>query len=316
MAVYFALLQPGDTVLGMSLDHGGHLTHGHKVNFSGKLYNFEAYGVDPESEVLDYDAIAKQARECKPKMLLAGASAYPRFFDFPALRAIADEVGAYLMVDMAHVAGLVAGGVHPNPVPYCDVVTTTTHKTLRGPRGGMILAKADLMKKINSQVFPGIQGGPLMHVIAAKAICFKEAMAPEFTAYQQQVVKNAAVLADSLTQQGFRIVSGGTDNHLMLVDMRPKGITGKIAATALDKADITVNKNMIPFDPESPFVTSGIRVGSPAVTTRGMKEAEMVKIAELIAKVIDHIDDESMPEKVAEEVLELTRTFPLPQFIA
>jgi glycine hydroxymethyltransferase len=315
MAVYFALLEPGDKVLGMSLDHGGHLTHGHKVNFSGRLYDFSAYGVDPKTEVLDYDAIAEQARECQPKLLLVGASAYPRFFDFERLRAIADEVGAYLMVDMAHVAGLVAGGVHPNPVPYCDVVTTTTHKTLRGPRGGMILAKADLMKKINSQVFPGIQGGPLMHVIAGKAVCFKEAMTPEFKAYQAQVVKNAAVLADALTQQGFRIVSGGTDNHLMLVDMRPKGITGKIAATTLDKADITVNKNMIPFDPESPFVTSGIRVGTPAVTTRGMKEAEMLKIAELIAKVIDNIDDETMPEKVAEEVFAMTRAFPMPQLI-
>jgi glycine hydroxymethyltransferase len=315
MAVYFALLQPGDKVLGMSLDHGGHLTHGHKVNFSGRLYDFEAYGVDPETEVLNYDTIAEHARTCKPKLLLVGASAYPRFFDFERLRAIADEVGAYLMVDMAHVAGLVAGGVHPNPVPYCDVVTTTTHKTLRGPRGGMILAKAELMKKINSQVFPGIQGGPLMHVIAGKAVCFKEAMTPEFKTYQEQVVKNAAVLADALSKQGFRIVSGGTDNHLMLVDMRPKGITGKIAATALDKADITVNKNMIPFDPESPFVTSGIRVGSPAVTTRGMKEAEMVKIAELIAKVIDNIDDETMPEKVAEEVFAMTRAFPMPQLI-
>ncbi len=315
MAVYFALLEPGETVLGMSLDHGGHLTHGHKVNFSGRFYHFEAYGVNPETEMLDYDAIAEQARACKPKLLLAGASAYPRFFDFPRLRAIADEVGAYLMVDMAHVAGLVAAGVHPNPVPYCDVVTTTTHKTLRGPRGGLILAKADLMKKINSQVFPGIQGGPLMHTIAAKAICFKEAMAPEFTTYQQQVVKNAAVLAKALTEQGFRIVSGGTDNHLMLVDMRPKKITGKVAATVLDQADITVNKNMIPFDPESPFVTSGIRVGTPAVTTRGMKEAEMVRIAELIAEVLDQVEDTTVPEKVAEKVFELTRSFPMPQFV-
>ena len=315
MAVYFSLLEPGDTVLGMSLDHGGHLTHGHKVNFSGRLYHFEAYGVSPETETLDYEAIAEKARECKPKLLLAGASAYPRFIDFAALRAIADEVGAYLMVDMAHIAGLVAAGVHPSPVPYCDVVTTTTHKTLRGPRGGMILAKDEFMKKINSQVFPGIQGGPLMHVIAAKAVCFKEAMAPEFQAYQQQVVKNAAALATALTERGFRIVSGGTDNHLMLVDMRPKGITGKVAATALDKADITVNKNMIPFDPESPFVTSGIRVGSPAVTTRGMKEPEMARIAELIAKVIDHVADETMPAKVAEEVYALTRPFPLPQFM-
>jgi len=315
MAVYFALLEPGDTVLGMSLDHGGHLTHGHKVNFSGRFYHFEAYGVNPETEALDYDAIAEQARACKPKLLLAGASAYPRFFDFPRLRAIADEVGAYLMVDMAHVAGLVAGGVHPNPVPYCDVVTSTTHKTLRGPRGGLILAKADLMKKINSQVFPGIQGGPLMHIIAAKAICFHEAMTPEFAVYQRQVVRNAATLAEALVQQGFRIVSGGTDNHLMLVDMRPKGITGKTASTALDLADITVNKNMIPFDPESPFVTSGIRVGTPAVTTRGMKEPEMVRIAELIAEVVDHLDDPAVPEKVARKVFELTRAFPMPGLI-
>jgi glycine hydroxymethyltransferase len=314
MACYFATLEPGDTVLGMSLDHGGHLTHGHKVNFSGRFYHFVGYGVNPQTEMLDYDVIAGMAREHKPKMVLAGASAYPRFMDFARLRAIADEVGALLMVDMAHVAGLVAAGLHPSPVPYADLVTTTTHKTLRGPRGGMVMGRAEVMKKINSQVFPGIQGGPLMHIIAAKAVCLKEAMTPEFAAYQKQVVLNAACLARELTAGGFRIVSGGTDNHLMLVDMRPKKITGKAAATALDRADITVNKNMIPFDPESPFVTSGIRVGTPAVTTRGMREAEMVQIAGFIGRVIDQIDDEAVIHQVGEEVFSLTRRFPLPQF--
>ncbi|MCK5802290.1 MAG: serine hydroxymethyltransferase [Lentisphaeria bacterium] len=316
MAVYFALLEPGDTVLGMSLDHGGHLTHGHKVNFSGRFYDFRGYGVNPETEMLDYDEIEAMAEECKPKILLAGASAYPRFIDFERLRAIADKVGSYLMVDMAHIAGLVAAGVHPSPVPYCDVVTSTTHKTLRGPRGGLILAKEEISKKINSQIFPGIQGGPLMHVIAAKAICLKEAMQPEFKIYQQQVVTNAKSLASALVDNGFRIVSGGTDNHLMLVDMRPKGVTGKAAATALDIADITVNKNLIPFDPESPFVTSGIRVGTPAITTRGMKESEMTRIAEWIARVVENIGDEEIAGQVAAEVLEMTRDFPLPKFIS
>jgi len=314
MACYFALLEPGATVLGMSLDHGGHLTHGHKVNFSGRFYHFVGYGVDPQTEALNYDEIARLARECRPAMLLAGASAYPRTIDFERLRAIADEVGARLMVDMAHIAGLVAAGVHPSPVPWADVVTTTTHKTLRGPRGGLILGRADLMKKINSQVFPGIQGGPLMHIIAAKAVCLKEAQAPEFRAYQEQVVRNAACLARELTAAGFRIVSGGTDNHLMLVDMRPKKITGKAAATALDRADITVNKNMIPFDPESPAVCSGIRVGTPAVTTRGMKEPEMARIASLIGRVIDHIDNEDALRQVTDEVHALARGFPLPRF--
>jgi glycine hydroxymethyltransferase len=316
MACYFATLEPGDTVLGMSLDHGGHLTHGLKVNFSGRFYHFIGYGVDPQTETLDYDQIARLAREHRPRMLLAGASAYPRFIDFARLRAIADEVGALLMVDMAHVAGLVAAGLHPSPVPYADLVTTTTHKTLRGPRGGMVLGRAEIMKKINSQVFPGIQGGPLMHIIAAKAVCLKEAMAPEFKQYQQQVVRNAACLARELTACGLRIVSGGTDNHLMLVDLRPKKITGKAAATALDRADITVNKNVIPFDPESPFVTSGIRVGTPAVTTRGMREAEMVQIAGLMGRVLDHIDDEAVTRAVAAEVFALTRRFPLPEFKA
>jgi glycine hydroxymethyltransferase len=316
MACYFATLEPGDTVLGMSLDHGGHLTHGLKVNFSGRFYHFVGYGVNPQTEMLDYDVIADLARQHKPRLLLAGASAYPRFMDFARLRAIADEVGALLMVDMAHVAGLVAAGLHPSPVPYADLVTTTTHKTLRGPRGGMVLGRAEIMKKINFQVFPGIQGGPLMHVIAAKAVCLKEAMTPEFKAYQQQVVLNAACLAKALTASGFRIVSGGTDNHLMLVDMRPKKITGKAAATALDRADITVNKNMIPFDPESPFVTSGIRVGTPAVTTRGLREPEMARIAGFIGRVIDHITDEAVIHQVGKEVFEMTRHFPLPQFSA
>jgi glycine hydroxymethyltransferase len=314
MAVYFALLQPGDKVLGMSLDHGGHLTHGHKVNFSGRFYDFIGYGVDRETEVLDYDEIADMAREHKPRMILAGASAYPRFIDFKRLREIADEIDAYFMVDMAHVAGLVAAGVHPSPVPHAHVVTTTTHKTLRGPRGGLILATQDLIKKINSQVFPGIQGGPLMHVIAAKAVCLKEAMQPGFKLYQQQVVANAAYLSNALRELGFRIVSGGTDNHLMLADMRPKGTTGKAAATALDAADITVNMNLIPFDPEKPFVTSGLRIGTPAVTTRGMKEPEMQKIAELIARVVDNIDDAEVAAEVRAQVHDLTRAFPLPQF--
>ncbi len=313
MACYFALLEPGDTVLGMSLDHGGHLTHGHKVNFSGRLFRFVGYGVDPQTEMLDYDAIACLAREHRPRLLLAGASAYPRFMDFARLRAIADEVGAMLMVDMAHVAGLVAAGLHPSPVPYADVVTTTTHKTLRGPRGGLILGRAGVMKKVNTQVFPGIQGGPLMHIIAAKAVCLKEAMQPEFRAYQEQVVRNAARLARELAGRGFRIVSGGTDNHLMLVDLRPLRITGKDAAAALDRADITVNKNMIPFDPESPSVTSGIRIGTPAVTTRGMAEEEMALIAGLIRRVVEAPGSEENLRAVAEEVHALTKRFPLPQ---
>ncbi len=315
MAVYMALLNPGDAVLAMDLAHGGHLTHGHKVNFSGKLYQFTGYKVAPDTEMLDYDDIARQARELKPKMLVAGASAYPRTIDFPRLRAIADEVGALLVTDMAHIAGLVAAGEHPNPVPYCDVVTSTTHKTLRGPRGGLIVGKADPMKKINSTVFPGIQGGPLMHVIAAKAICFKEAMTPEFRAYQQQVRKNAQALAAELQSLGFRIVSGGTDNHLMLVDLRPKKVTGKAAATALDHAGITANMNLIPYDPEKPTVTSGIRLGTPAVTTRGMKEAEMVQIARWINSVIENIDNPDVAAAVKAEIYACTRAFPLPQFV-
>jgi len=312
MATYFALIEPGDTVLAMSLAHGGHLSHGLGINFSGRFYNFVGYGVDKDNEVINYDEIARLAQEHKPKLIMAGASAYPRSIDFKRLREIADSVGAYLVVDMAHIAGLVAAGQHESPVPYADVVTTTTHKTLRGPRGGMILAKKELIKKINSQIFPGIQGGPLMHVIAGKAICFKEAMSDEYKTYQKQVVKNAKRLAAELVKLGFRIVSGGTDNHLMLVDLRPKEVTGKAAATALDKAGITVNKNLIPFDPAKPFVTSGIRVGTPAVTTRGMKETEMVKIAQWINKVIDNIDDAEIIAEVRAEIACFTREFPMP----
>ena len=313
MAAYFALIEPGDTVLAMSLDHGGHLTHGHPMNFSGMLYNIIPYGVKPDDETIDYDAVAALAKEHQPKLLVAGASAYPRTFDFPRLKEIADSVGAKLFVDMAHIAGLVATGAHPSPVPYADVVTTTTHKTLRGPRSGLILCKAEYLKKINSKVFPGLQGGPLEHVIAAKAICFKEAMTEEFKIYQNQVKINAATLAAELVKRGFRIVSGGTDNHLMLVDLRPKNVNGKIVANILDKAAITVNKNMIPFDPEKPFVTSGIRIGTPAVTTRGMKEAEMVKIAEFIDRAVAVREDDAALAAIALEVKALTRNFPMPQ---
>jgi glycine hydroxymethyltransferase len=275
-AVYFATLMPGDTVLGMDLSHGGHLTHGHPINLSGKYFNFVPYGVTKEEETIDYDALLNLAREHKPKMIVAGASAYPRVIDFKRIREIADEVGALVMVDMAHIAGLIAAGLHPNPVPYAEFVTTTTHKTLRGPRGGLILCKEEFKKAIDSAVFPGTQGGPLMHVIAAKAVALKEAASPEFKAYQEQVVKNAKVLAEALGNRGFRIVSGGTDNHLMLVSVRELGLTGLQAERLLDRCSITVNKNTIPFDPEKPFITSGLRIGTPAVTTRGMKEAEML----------------------------------------
>ncbi len=315
MAVYFALIEPGDTVLAMSLDHGGHLTHGHPMNFSGMLYNIVPYGVSRETETIDYDEVQKLATEHKPKLIVAGASAYPRVIDFPRLREIADSVGAKLFVDMAHIAGLVAAGLHPNPVPYCDVVSTTTHKTLRGPRGGMVLCKEEYIKKINSKLFPGIQGGPLEHVIAGKAVCFKEALSPEFKLYQQQVKKNAEVLAAELSRLGFRIVSGGTDNHLMLVDLRPKGAKGRPVANALDKARITVNNNMIPFDPEKPFIASGIRIGTPAVTTRGMKEPEMLKIADFINRAIEVMDDDEKLAAIGEEVKAFTRDFPMPQFI-
>ena len=310
LAVFFALLQPGDTVLSMSLAHGGHLSHGSPVNISGKYFHIVPYGVEDDTEVIDYDKVLELAKECKPKLILAGASAYPRTLDFPRFRAIADEVGAYLMVDMAHIAGLVAAGVHPSPIPHADVVTTTTHKTLRGPRGGMILCNDEaIYKKINSAVFPGTQGGPLEHVIAAKAVCLGEALKPEFKAYGEQVVKNAKVLAEELTKQGFRLVSGGTDNHLMLVDLRPFQITGKEFERRLDAVQITVNKNAIPNDPEKPFVTSGIRVGTPAVTSRGFKEPEMVVIARWMGMVAR--DFEGCRYQVRNEVDALCRRFPI-----
>jgi len=312
MAAYFALAKPGDTLLAMSLNFGGHLTHGSPVNFSGKLFRIVPYGLSEKNERIDMDEVAKLARAEKPRIIVVGASAYPRILDFAAFAAIAKEVGASLVVDMAHIAGLVAAGLHPNPVPYADIVTTTTHKTLRGPRAGLILCKEVHAKTVNSQIFPGIQGGPLEHVIAAKAVCFKEAMQPEFKAYQQQVVNNAKSIAAALTGKGFRIVSGGTDNHLMLVDLRPKKLTGKIAQETLDHAGITVNKNMIPFDPEKPMVTSGIRVGTPAVTTRGMKEAEMEQIAALISEVLDAPTDVAIQARVKDKVKALTGKFPLP----
>jgi len=312
MAVYFAMLQPGDTILAMNLAHGGHLTHGHKMNFSGRYYNVVPYGVDPKTEHINYDELAALAIQHKPKLICAGASAYSRIIDFPRLRQIADSVGALLMVDMAHIAGLVAGGLHPSPVPYAEFVTTTTHKTLRGPRGGMILCRQQYAQEIDKQVFPGIQGGPLMHIIAAKAVCFQEALQPSFEAYARQVVANAKVMAESLAQAGLRICSGGTDNHLMLVDLNPINVTGKDAATVLDKASITVNKNAIPFDTKSPFVTSGIRVGTPAITTRGMKEAEMRAIAGFITQVLRQPQDEKVIADVRAQVIDLTAQFPVP----
>ncbi len=313
-AVYMALLQPGDTILGMSLAHGGHLTHGAKVSFSGKFYNAEQYGIDTATGLIDYDALEAQAVACKPKMIIAGFSAYSRHLDFPRFRAICDKVGALLFVDMAHVAGLVAAGLYPNPIPFADVVTTTTHKTLRGPRGGLILCKAnpEIEKKLNSMVFPGTQGGPLMHVIAAKAVAFKEALEPAFKAYQQQVIKNAQAMAEVFVQRGFDIVSGGTDNHLMLVSLIPKGLTGKDADAALGRAHITVNKNSVPNDPQSPFVTSGIRVGTPAITTRGFGEAECREVATLMCDVLDKLGDASVEKAVAEKVVALCRRHPVP----
>ncbi len=312
-AVYLALLKPGDTILGMSLDHGGHLTHGAKVNFSGKLFNAVQYGIRPDNGEIDYDALEKLALECKPKMIIAGFSAYSRTLDFPRFRAIADQVGAYLMVDMAHVAGLVAAGCYPNPIPYADVVTTTTHKTLRGPRGGLILARAndELTKKFNSLVFPGTQGGPLMHVIAAKAVAFLEALQPEFKDYQQQVVLNAKAMANRMIERGYRIVSGGTDNHLFLIDLSNKNITGKDADAALGRANITVNKNAVPNDPRPPMVTSGLRIGTPASTTRGFKEAEVRLVADWIADVLDAEGAEATIERVRGEVVALCKRFPV-----
>jgi len=313
MAVYFAVLNPGDTILSMQLSHGGHLSHGHKVSFSGKLYNVVHYTVHPETERIDFDLVRKLALEHKPKLILAGYSAYPRIIEWDKFREIADEVGAYFMADIAHIAGLVAAGIHPSPIPYAHFVTTTTHKTLRGPRGGMIMCKAEFAKDIDKAVFPGAQGGPLMHVIAAKAVALKEALTPEFKQYQEQIVKNAKKLAETLISEGLRLVTGGTDNHLMLVDLRPFKITGNIAEKALEKAGITVNKNTIPFDPEKPTVTSGIRIGTPAVTTRGMKEDEMVKIGKLISKVLRAPDDEKVISEVRKEVQELCDAFPLYQ---
>ena len=311
MAVYFALLNPGDTVLAMSLDHGGHLTHGNKFNFSGRFFNFVSYGVSKQTEQLDYDEIEKLALAHKPKMITAGASAYSRTILFDRLKQIADKVGALLMVDMAHIAGLVAADCHPSPVPHADLVTTTTHKTLRGPRGGLILFKKQHEKAINSQIFPGIQGGPLEHVIAAKAVAFKEALQPAFKEYQKQVVKNAKAMAGKLSSLGLRIVSGGTDNHLMLVDVSSQNTTGKDAANALHEARITANKNLIPFDTQSSFVTSGIRLGTPAVTTRGMKEKEMEHIASWIVDVCKHRENKAQIDKIALEVKALCRQFPL-----
>ena len=311
MAVYFTVLNPGDTVLGMNLAHGGHLTHGSPVNFSGKLFNIVPYGVTKENQTIDYEEAERLAVEHKPKMIVVGASAYPRTIDFEAFRRIADKVGAVVMVDMAHIAGLVAAGLHPSPIPHAEFVTTTTHKTLRGPRGGMILCREDWAKKLNSNIFPGIQGGPLMHVIAAKAVAFKEALTPEFREYQGQIVKNAKALATALTARGFKLTSGGTDNHLMLVDLTETGLTGKVAEEALDRAGITVNKNGIPFDTRSPFITSGIRIGTPAATTHGLKEQEMELVAGFIADVLGNVEDAAKLAAVKTQVNALMQRFPL-----
>jgi glycine hydroxymethyltransferase len=311
MAVYMSVLKPGDTILGMNLAHGGHLTHGHPLNFSGKYFTIVPYGVRKEDERIDYDEMARLARDHRPKMIVVGASAYSRVIDFARIRAVADEVGALVMTDMAHIAGLVAAGVHPSPVPHSHFVTTTTHKTLRGPRGGMILCQAAFAKDLDRTVFPGVQGGPLMHVIAAKAVCFKEALTPEFRAYQRQIVANAARLAAGLSAAGFRLVSGGTDNHLMLVDVFSRGTTGKVAEAALGRAAITVNKNTIPFDQHPPLTASGIRVGTPALTTRGMREPEMDAIAGFIGRVLAAPDDEGVAARVRADVESLCRQFPL-----
>ena len=312
MAVYFAAIKPGDKILTMNLAHGGHLTHGHPANFSGKFYQVTHYGVDEKTETIDYDALQKQAEQVRPVMVTAGASAYPRIIDFPRLRQIADSVGAILFIDMAHIAGLVAGGQHPSPIPHAQFVTTTTHKSLRGPRGGIVLCKEEFAKQIDSTLFPGVQGGPLMHVIAAKAVCFHEALQPQFREYQRQVVINAKALAAGIAKHGYRIVSGGTDNHLMLVDLRPKEINGKEAQEVLDRAGITVNKNAIPFDTYPIFKPGGIRVGTPAVTTRGMKEEEMLEIADLIAEALSNRNDADALERVRGKVRELTRGFAIP----
>lgn len=309
LAVFFALLEKGDTVMGLNLAHGGHLSHGSPVNISGKYFNIVPYSVDDNTEKLDYDEMLRIAKECKPKMIIAGASAYARTIDFAKIREICDEVGAFYMVDMAHIAGLVAAGLHPSPVPYADVVTTTTHKTLRGPRGGLILCKEEFAKAIDKAVFPGTQGGPLMHIVAAKAVALGEALKPEFVEYQKQVIKNAKALSEAFIEQGFRVVSGGTDNHLMLLDLRPFGITGKEMEARLDAVHITANKNTIPNDPQSPFVTSGVRIGTPAVTSRGFKEAEMIKIAAWMKEIA--VDFENSKDRVSKEVMELCDKFPI-----
>ncbi len=311
MAAYLTVLQPGDRILGLNLSHGGHLTHGHPLNFSGKLFQVSDYGVTKETETIDYDALLARAREVQPKMIVAGASAYPRVLDFVRFREAADAVGAYLMVDIAHIAGLIIAGLHPSPVPLADFVTTTTHKTLRGPRGGMVMCKAKYAKALDTMVMPGIQGGPLMHVIAAKAVAFKEALEPGFTVYQKQIVANARAMAERLATHGYHLVSGGTDTHLMLVSFIDKGITGKAVEQALDRARITVNKNTVPFDPQKPLTTSGIRIGTPAVTTRGMKEPEMRTIADLIHRIIANLGDTSVEQAVAADVLTLCQRFPL-----
>jgi glycine hydroxymethyltransferase len=310
-AVYMSVLKPGDTILGMNLSHGGHLSHGHPLNFSGRFYNVVAYGVRKEDERIDYDAMAALAAEHRPKVIVVGASAYPRIIDFPAVRRAADACGAVVMADIAHIAGLVAAGVHPSPVPHAEFVTTTTHKTLRGPRGGMVMCRASWQKELDRIVFPGIQGGPLVHVIAAKAVSFKEALTPEFRAYQRQIVANARVLAETLTGEGWRLVSGGTDNHLMLIDVFARGITGKVAEKALEQAGITVNKNTIPYDTNSPMVASGIRIGTPALTTRGMKEAEMTQVGRLISRALSAIDDETALAGVRRDVVRMCEGFPL-----
>ncbi len=312
MAVYFALLEPGDTVMGMQLDHGGHLTHGAKVNFSGKLYNFVSYGLDKDTETIDFDGVERLAQEHRPKIIVAGYSAYPRIIDFERFRAIADDVGAYLMVDMAHISGLIAGGAHPSPFPHAQIVTSTTQKSLRGPRGGFIMCKEDLARDIDFAVFPVMQGGPMMHTIAGKAVCFGQALQPEFSRYAHQVVENCQVLAAELSEAGMRLVSGGTDNHLILVDVTPLGITGRQAEQALEAVGIIANKNAIPYDPRPPRVTSGLRLGTPAITSRGMGTSETGRIASMVARVLTNIEDEGVRSQVAAEVQELTAGFPVP----
>ena len=312
MAVYFALLEPGDTVMGMQLDHGGHLTHGAKVNFSGRLYNFVSYGVDRETETIDFDEVERLAHEHKPKIIVAGYSAYPRVVDFPRFRAIADSVGAFLMVDMAHISGLIAGGAHPSPLPHAQIVTSTTQKSLRGPRGGFIMCTEDLARDIDFAVFPVMQGGPMMHTIAGKAVCFGQALQPEFSRYAHQVVENCQVLASELSEAGMRLVSGGTDNHLILVDVTPLGITGRQAEQAMESVGIIANKNAIPYDPRPPRVTSGLRLGTPAITSRGMGTEDTIRVASMVARVLNNIDDKQVRQQVSAEVQELTAGFPVP----